>query len=176
MVSLIRINSHKSSEVTQDQTSPKNGAATFVSANLRESSTRELSLPPLLLVLFTRPALALLYSSSRDLSLPLLLVMLCTTFSRLLSCTFRENSRFRSCSLGASYSSCSCSVLLPRVVRWSPLPRFTLKNLSFTSRWFCAEGPNGNLTGPLRGCRFRLQLPGASDCYVVSETFARCLK
>ena len=80
LINLIRINSHKSSsEVTQDQTSPakERGAATFVSANLRESSTRELLLPLLLLMLFTRPALTLVYSSSRELSLPLSLLMLC---------------------------------------------------------------------------------------------------
>eukprot|EP00964_Phaeocystis_antarctica_P008938 scaffold4845_cov62-Phaeocystis_antarctica.AAC.4 len=70
---------HKSSEVTQDQTSPRT-VPILSSANLRVYSTRELSLLFLLLVLFTRLALALVYSS-RELSLPLLVLMLCTVLA-----------------------------------------------------------------------------------------------
>ena len=70
---------HKSSEVTQDQTSPR-AVPVLSSANLREYSTRELSLLFLLLVLFTRLVLALVYSS-RELSLPLLVLMLCTVLA-----------------------------------------------------------------------------------------------
>ena len=33
------------------------------------------------------------------------------------------------------------------------------KSILVTSRWFRADGSNSNLTGPLRGCSFRLQLP-----------------
>ena len=46
-----------------------------------------------------------------------------------------------------------------------------LKNMSFSSRWFCAEGPNCNPTGPLRGCRTRLHGCGSRvlEVYYLSK-------
>ena len=67
----------------------------------------------------------------------------------------------------------NCPVEIPSQT-WADLE----KPLSFSSTWFCAEGSNCNPTGSLRGCTTRLQLPGASDCYVcgcVSDTFFRDL-